>query len=98
MITKGHRNFTFGRYEMRGRINKEPGSWPAWWSGKFQLHMSKDTTHKSAVHIVIAYPIDCLVGAVGSWPKKGEIDMMEYYSNKIHGNFVYENKAGKQVL
>ena len=31
IITKGLKNFTYGKYEMRGRINKEPGSWPAWW-------------------------------------------------------------------
>ena len=29
--TRGKRSFKYGRFEMRGRIDVRPGSWPAWW-------------------------------------------------------------------
>ena len=32
MITKGKHEFTYGKFEMRGRIDIRAGSWPAFWT------------------------------------------------------------------
>ncbi len=32
LITKGLHNWTYGRFEMRGRIDTRPGMWPAFWT------------------------------------------------------------------
>jgi len=32
LITKGLHRWTFGRFEMRGRIDTRPGLWPAFWT------------------------------------------------------------------
>jgi beta-glucanase (GH16 family) len=32
LITKGKREFTYGKFEMRGRIDTRLGSWPAFWT------------------------------------------------------------------
>jgi beta-glucanase (GH16 family) len=69
MTTQSKKNFTYGYFEMRGKVDVRAGSWPAWWT----------------------------VGAVGTWPSKGEIDIMEYYNGKMHANFCYKNKAGSQA-
>jgi beta-glucanase (GH16 family) len=71
LITQNKHQWTYGRFEMRGKIPCVTGSWPAWW----------------AVGI----------GANGSWPKCGEIDMMEYYRNMLLANVLYQNSAGSQV-
>lgn len=71
LITQNKHQWTYGRFEMRGKIPCVTGSWPAWW----------------AVGI----------GANGSWPRCGEIDMMEYYRNMILANVCYENASGSQV-
>ena len=31
LITKGLHSWTYGRFEMRARIDTRPGLWPAWW-------------------------------------------------------------------
>jgi beta-glucanase (GH16 family) len=37
------------------------------------------------------------IGATGSWPKCGEIDMMEYYKSTLLANVCYQNSGGSQV-
>jgi len=32
LISKGKRQFQYGRFEMKGRIPTDNGSWPAWWA------------------------------------------------------------------
>ena len=32
MTTRGLHQWTYGRFEMRGRIDTRPGIWPAWWT------------------------------------------------------------------
>ncbi|HRP54811.1 family 16 glycosylhydrolase [Agriterribacter sp.] len=32
MITRGKQNWQYGRFEMRARIDTDPGMWPAWWT------------------------------------------------------------------
>jgi hypothetical protein len=71
LITQGKHQWTYGRFEMRGKIPCVTGSWPAWW----------------AVGI----------GANGSWPQCGEIDMMEYYKSTLLANVCYQNAGGSQV-
>ena len=56
--TSGKHSWQYGRFIMRGRINIDPGLWPAWWT----------------------------LGVKGRWPSNGEIDIMEYYSNRIMAN------------
>lgn len=31
LTTRGRKSFKYGRFEMRGKIDIRPGSWPAWW-------------------------------------------------------------------
>jgi beta-glucanase (GH16 family) len=71
LVTHNKHQWTYGRFEMRGKIPCVTGSWPAWW----------------AVGI----------GANGSWPQCGEIDMMEYYRNMLLANVCYQNASGSQV-
>jgi len=56
--TSGKHSWQCGRFIMRGRINIDPGLWPAWWT----------------------------LGTKGRWPSNGEIDIMEYYSNRVMAN------------
>jgi len=56
--TSGKHSWQYGRFIMRGRINIDPGLWPAWWT----------------------------LGTKGRWPSNGEIDIMEYYSNRVMAN------------
>ncbi len=53
---------TYGRYELRAKIDIRSGSWPAWW-----LWSRPDAA---------------------GWPAEGEIDMMEYYTDKCLFNVV----------
>jgi beta-glucanase (GH16 family) len=32
LTTRGRQQWTYGRFEMRGRIDTRPGIWPAWWA------------------------------------------------------------------
>ncbi len=48
----------YGIFEMRGRIDVDPGCWPAWWT----------------------------LGVERPWPANGEIDIMEYYRNRLLAN------------
>lgn len=32
LVTRGHADWQYGRFEMRGRIDVRPGMWPAWWT------------------------------------------------------------------
>lgn len=56
--TRGQHSFQYGRFVMRGRINTDPGLWPAFWT----------------------------LGVEKPWPSNGEIDIMEYYGQKILAN------------
>jgi len=56
--TTGLQTWKYGRFEMRGRIDIDPGCWPAWWT----------------------------LGVEKGWPANGEIDIMEYYRNKLLAN------------
>ncbi len=56
--TVGKASWKYGLFEMRGRIDVDPGCWPAWWT----------------------------LGVERSWPANGEIDILEYYRNKLLAN------------
>ena len=56
--TVGKASWKYGLFEMRGRIDVDPGCWPAWWT----------------------------LGVERPWPANGEIDIMEYYRNKLLAN------------
>jgi beta-glucanase (GH16 family) len=68
LITKGKHEFTYGKFEMRARIDTRLGSWPAFWT---------------------------LGSARVGWPKCGEIDIMEYYTDKLLFN-VCHTQGGRQ--
>lgn len=38
LITKGKHHWTYGRFEMRARIDIDPGVWPAWWTLGIEKH------------------------------------------------------------
>jgi beta-glucanase (GH16 family) len=65
LITRGLHEFTYGKFEMRARIDTQAGSWPAFWT------LGADKAN------------------VG-WPGCGEIDIMEFYTQKIRANIDYE--------
>ena len=60
-------SWTYGRFEMRARIDTRAGLWPAFW----------------------------LLGN-GKWPEGGEIDVMEYYQNKILANVAWKSPSSDQ--
>lgn len=65
--TRGKVSWTYGRFEMRARIDARAGLWPAFW----------------------------LLGN-GKWPEGGEIDVMEYYQNKILANVAWKSPSSDQ--
>lgn len=65
--TRGKVSWTYGRFEMRARIDTRAGLWPAFW----------------------------LLGN-GKWPEGGEIDVMEYYQNKILANVAWKSPSSDQ--
>lgn len=67
LITRKKHEFTYGKFEIRARIDTRKGSWPAFWT----------------------------VGPSRPWPGGGEIDIMEFYSNKVLAN-VCHNRGGKE--
>lgn len=38
LITKGKQHWRYGRFEMRARIDVNPGMWPAWWTLGIEKH------------------------------------------------------------
>ncbi len=38
LITKGKQHWQYGRFEMRARIDVDPGMWPAWWTLGIEKH------------------------------------------------------------
>lgn len=65
--TRGKVSWTYGRFEIRARIDTRAGLWPAFW----------------------------LLGN-GKWPEGGEIDVMEYYQNKILANVAWKSPSSDQ--
>jgi beta-glucanase (GH16 family) len=61
LITRHKHEFTYGKFEMRARIDTRLGSWPAFWT----------------------------LGISRGWPTCGEIDIMEYYTDKVLANVAY---------
>lgn len=59
--TRGKVDWTYGRFEMRARLDTRTGLWPAFW----------------------------LLGN-GKWPESGEVDVMEFYQNKILANVAWK--------
>ncbi|MES1221375.1 MAG: glycoside hydrolase family 16 protein [Bacteroidota bacterium] len=68
LLTRGKQSWTYGRFEMRARIDISPGMWPAWWT----------------------------LGVAKQWPANGEIDIMEYYRDKLLANILCLGKENKQ--
>ncbi len=58
LTTRGKHEWTYGRFEIKARIDTRPGLWPAIWT----------------------------LGSSRSWPRCGEIDIMEYYTGEILAN------------
>jgi len=59
--TSGKVDWTYGRFDMRAKIDVRDGLWPAFW----------------------------MLGH-GKWPENGEIDIMEYYNDKILANVAWK--------
>ena len=59
--TRDKLHWTYGRFEVRAKIDVRAGMWPAIW--------------------MLGY---------GKWPESGEIDIMEYYGNKILANLAWK--------
>jgi len=64
LTTQGLKEWQYGRFEMRARIDISQGLWPAWWT----------------------------LGVAHTWPANGEIDIMEYYRNKLLANIACMDK------
>ena len=66
LTTKGRQTWTYGRFEMRARIDARPGLWPAFWTvgdeGKWP--------QKGEVDIMEYYRGDLLANVI--WGKKGD--------------------------
>lgn len=60
ITTRRKFEFTYGKLEMRGRIDPRLGSWPAFWTLGTANRMR--------------------------WPRCGEVDVMEYYTNTLLAN------------
>ncbi len=61
LYTRGKREFQYGIFEIRAKIDIRKGSWPAFWT----------------------------LGVSEEWPSNGEVDIMEYYSGKLHANVAW---------
>ncbi len=59
--TRDKLGWTYGRFEIRAKIDVRAGLWPAFW----------------------------MLGP-GKWPEGGEIDIMEFYNNKILANVAWK--------
>ena len=66
VVTPGRKQWLYGRFDMRGRIDTRPGMWPAFWT----------------------------LGRARGWPGCGEIDIMEYYDNKLLANACWQGRRG----
>jgi beta-glucanase (GH16 family) len=67
LITRGKKDWMYGRFELRAKIDISPGMWPAWWT----------------------------LGVSQRWPGNGEIDIMEYYRNKLLANIACLGRNGE---
>jgi beta-glucanase (GH16 family) len=70
VVMKKEHAFTFGKVEVRAKIDAQQGLWPAIWT----------------------------LGIEGEWPSNGEVDIMEYYANKIHANFAFAGAERYQAI
>jgi beta-glucanase (GH16 family) len=68
MATK--RSFTYGRFEMRARIDTSRGTWPAFWTLGPGACPGRSTRSRPCV----------------GWPESGEVDIMEYYRRMLKAN------------
>jgi len=74
LISKKKHEFTYGKFEMRARIDTRLGSWPAFW-----------TLGASYGHHI-------------PWPECGEVDIMEYYTDKVLANVFYSKAFRKEQM
>ncbi len=51
ILTRGLREWTYGRFEMRGRIDVRQGLWPAWWT----LGVEREWPHNGEIDIMEFY-------------------------------------------
>jgi beta-glucanase (GH16 family) len=64
------RSFTYGRFEMRARIDTSRGTWPAFWTLGTGACPGQSTRSRPCV----------------GWPESGEVDIMEYYRRTVKAN------------
>ncbi len=87
MITKDKQQWLYGRWEMRGRIDINPGCWPAWWA----LGLDKSWPENGEIDMMEYYRDSLLANiAIGSakpyraywYSKKTPVD--QAWASKFH--------------
>ena len=56
ILTRGLHQWTYGRFELRARIDTRPGLWPAWWT----LGIDREWPHNGEIDIMEYYKGDVL--------------------------------------
>lgn len=68
LVTRGRREFRYGRFEMRGRIDVRPGLWPAFWT----LGVQGPWPHNGEIDIMEYYRGVLLANAAWGGEQRGQ--------------------------
>lgn len=68
ILTRGLHQWTYGRFEMRGRIDVRPGLWPAWWT----LGVEREWPHNGEIDIMEYYRGKLMANFAWGTPQRWE--------------------------
>ncbi|CAK8997370.1 3-1 [Durusdinium trenchii] len=88
LMTRGKKDFSYGLFELRAKIDTRPGAWPSWWAVGRALSAA-DTASAGFRAADTAGDFDFV-----PWPKNGEIDILDAFQRTVKASVTHAGESG----